>query len=120
MDELTRLLLQKILCNDEQKIIKDELTEQPYVICRTYSAGVQAGYLEKRKGKEVTLINSRRIYYWDGAATLSQLAMDGTSKPDNCKFPCAVNKIDLTEVIEIISCTDKAKKSIEDVKTWQE
>ena len=45
----------------------------PYVIIRTYSAGVFAGYLEKRNGQEVVLRKARRIWYWDGAASLSQL-----------------------------------------------
>jgi len=90
-----------------------------YVICRTYSAGVFAGYLEKREGKEGVLRNARRIYYWDGAATLSQLAMSGTSKPENCKFPEAVDRVELTEIIEILDVTEKAKKSIESVGVWK-
>lgn len=89
-----------------------------YVLVRTYSAGVHVGILKSRNGKEVTLTNARRIWYWEGAATLSQLAMDGTSKPENCKFPCAVNEILLTEAIEIIPITDKARESIASVKVW--
>lgn len=93
--------------------------EKEYVIVRTYSAGVFAGILEARKGKEITLTNARRLWCWDGAASLSQLAMSGTSKPQGCKFPVAVNRIILTEAIEIITCTDTAKKSIEDVPVWE-
>ena len=55
-----------------------------YVIVRTYSAGVFAGNLESKQKDEVVLSNARRIWYWDGAATLSQLAMEGTQKPENC------------------------------------
>ncbi len=90
-----------------------------YVIVRTYSAGVHAGELISREGKEVKLKNSRRLWYWDGAASLSQLAMEGVSKPENCKFPCEVNEIILTEAIEIISCTQKAIESIKNVPLWQ-
>lgn len=89
-----------------------------YVIVRTYSAGVFAGNLKKRIGKEVTLINARRIWYWDGAASLSQLAMEGTSKPENCKFPMPVNEVILIEAIELLSCTKKAEKSIKEVPIW--
>jgi len=89
----------------------------PYVIIRTYSAGVHAGYLAKKDGLEVTLINSRRIWSWSGAASLSELAMKGTSNPDNCKFPCEVDKIQL-QWIEIIDCTEKAMNSIKEVKIW--
>lgn len=91
-----------------------------YCMVRTYSAGVFAGYVEKRTGKEAVLRNARRIWRWAGAATLSQLATDGTSDPQNCKFPCAVDKITLTEVIEIIPITEKAKKSIDEVPVWKE
>jgi len=90
-----------------------------YVIIRTYSAGVHAGYLKERNGKEVTLKNSRRIWYWDGAASLSQMAVDGVSKPENCKFAVVLPEIILTEAIEIIPCTEKAKTCIEGVKEWK-
>jgi hypothetical protein len=94
-------------------------TKKRYVIVRTYSAGVFAGNLEAKKGKEVTLSDARRIWYWDGAASLSQLAMEGTSKPLNCKFPISVNKIILTEAIEIINTTKKAETSIKGVPVWK-
>ena len=90
-----------------------------YVIARTYSAGVFAGYLQSKTAKEVTLIKARRIWYWDGAASLSQLAMEGTNRPENCKFPLAVNKVELTETVEILECTQKARLSIEGVKVWE-
>lgn len=92
--------------------------ELKYVMVRTYSAGVFAGYLKSRNGKEVELINARRIWRWEGASSLSQLAQEGTSKPGECKFPCEVESVILTEVIEILSITDKAKKSIADVQVW--
>jgi hypothetical protein len=91
-----------------------------YVIVRTYSAGVHAGTLQSRNGKECVLINARRIWYWEGAATLSQLALSGTSKPDRCKFPEPVPEILLTEAIEIIPVSDSAKLSIENVPIWKE
>lgn len=90
-----------------------------YVIIRTYSAGVFAGELKSRTGKEVELHNARRLWYWDGAASLSQLAMEGTKKPENCKFPVEVSKVILTEAIEIIDCTEKARKSIKEVPVWK-
>ena len=86
---------------------------------RTYSAGVFAGEVVSRNGKEATLKNARRMWMWEGAASLSQLATDGTSKPNQCKFPCKVDEVTLTEVIEIIPMTQKAIKSIEAVPVWQ-
>ena len=94
--------------------------KKPYVIARASKAGVFAGHLKSFKKKRVVLLNARRIWYWEGAATLSQLAQEGTSKPDGCKFPCAVNKVVLTEVIELLSCTEAAQASIEGVKIWRQ
>jgi hypothetical protein len=91
----------------------------PYVIVRTYSAGVFAGYLKSREGKEVVLENARRIWYWKGAASLSQLAREGTKNPSECKFPCAVEEVVLMEAIEVLSCTAMAKESIEGVHIWE-
>jgi hypothetical protein len=90
------------------------------VIVRTYSAGVFAGVLKSRKGREVVLTNARRIYHWCGAATLSQLSVEGTSKPDECKFPCAVPEVTLLEAIEILPLSEKAKASLDSVKVWAE
>lgn len=103
---------------DELNSPADPIDGMPYCMVRTYSAGVFAGYIKNRAGKEATLVNARRIWFWAGAASLSQLATDGTSKPESCKFPCPVASVTLTEVIEIIPITEKAKKSIEGVPVW--
>jgi hypothetical protein len=91
-----------------------------YVIIRTYSAGVFAGYLTKRKGQEGTIKQARRLWYWDGAATLSQIAQEGVSKPENCKFPIEVEEITLTQIIEILKVTEKARKNIANVPVWKQ
>ena len=90
-----------------------------YVIVRTCSAGVFAGYLKSREGKEVVLFNARRIWYWEGASSLSQLAMEGTKKPDKCKFPCEVSKVELTEAIEVLEVSKVAQTSIMGVPVWE-
>jgi len=95
------------------------MKKNQYVIIRTKSAGVFAGHLKSKNGTEATLTKVRRIWYWDGAASLSQLAVEGVSKPQNCKFPIEVPEIDLTEVIETISVTPQAQKSIASVKIWK-
>lgn len=87
---------------------------------RTFSAGVFAGMVEEMEGKVVRLSNARRIWYWSGAASLSQLAMEGTSKPDGCKFPVAVDEVVLTEAIEIIPMTEVAISSIGKVPVWKQ
>lgn len=88
-------------------------------IVRTYSAGVFLGTVKERNGKEVLLKDARRIWYWDGAATLSQLANEGTSKPGNCKFPAPVAEVLLTDAIEITPATEAAIASIAAVPVWK-
>ena len=92
----------------------------PLVIIRTQSAGVHYGYLKSRTGSEVELLNSRRIWYWDGAASLSQLAVDGVSKPQNCKFTVTVPIIIVLGVLEIIPVSSVAQKSINGVTPWKQ
>lgn len=89
------------------------------VIVRGDSSGVFFGTIKERNGREVTLSDCRRIWYWEGAASISQLAVDGTSKPKECKFTVAVPEIVILDAIEVIPCTDKAIKSIESVWVWK-
>lgn len=91
----------------------------PLVIIRAASAGVHYGYLHSRVGDEVVLKRSRRVFYWSGACSLSQLAVDGTAKPAECKISVDVPEIVVLGVIEIIPVTSKAKASIDGVKEWK-
>jgi len=100
--------------------VKEQKSKGRYVIVRTYSAGVFAGTLKSRKGQEVVLSNARRIWYWTGAASLSQLAVEGTKKPDQCKFPCEVPNVELLQAIEILDVTRDAEKSIKAVPVWKQ
>jgi hypothetical protein len=94
--------------------------KERYVIVRTQSAGVFAGLLKSRKGPEVVLRQARRLWYWAGAASLSELATRGTSKPTECKFPVAVLRVELLQAIEILDVTPEARASIEGVRLWSE
>jgi hypothetical protein len=112
--------VEEIIINGETYIKKQGNNDLHYVIVRTYSAGVFAGFLESRIGQEVIIRDARRLWYWDGASSLSQLATEGTKKPENCRFPCAVDRVELLQVIEILYVTDCAKKSIERVAIWSQ
>ena len=89
------------------------------VIVRGTNSGVFFGTLAAKEGTEVELHNCRRIWYWEGAASISQLATDGTVNPNECKFTVTVDEIIIMDVIEIIPCTDKAIESIEGVRVWK-
>ena len=104
---------------DDANVQAQQLDGLPYVIIRSDRAGVFAGYLANRDGQEVTLRNVRRLWYWDGAASMSQLAVDGVSKPDNCKFSVPVPEQVVLTVIEVIPASEKARVSVQGVKEWK-
>jgi hypothetical protein len=89
-----------------------------YVIVRTYSAGCFAGELVSEKGREVVLNKARRLWYWKGSASLSQLATTGTSAPSECQFPAPVDGQKVYEAIEMLPVTEAGRKSIEGVPVW--
>jgi hypothetical protein len=93
-----------------------------YVIVRTYAMGVFAGVLDAASTETCKVLrDARRIWYWDGAASLSQLATEGTSKPQNCKFPAPVARVELTSPsgFEVLDVTEAARASIASVKPWR-
>ena len=93
------------------------------VIIRADRAGVFFGTLRERRetpaGVEVVLENSRRLWYWSGAASLSQLAMEGVRRPNECKFTVVVPEHNVMQVIEVIPCSNEAIESIEAVRVWK-
>lgn len=90
-----------------------------YVIIRSSPSGCWAGELVSRDGATVVLKNARRLWYWAGAASLSQLAAEGTSRPGECKFPPEVSECTVLEVCEILAVADEARKSIAGVPIWR-
>lgn len=91
-------------------------------ILRSPEAGVFYGEMEKEidETRIVKLTNVRQIWYWEGAATLMQLAKYGTTKPQKCKFTVTVDEITICNVSEVIPCTEEAMKSIDSVLEWKE
>lgn len=94
------------------------------VLIRSRDAGVHFGYLEKEEftvaGKVVILSNTRRVWYWDGAASLSQMAVDGVSKPGNCKFSVIVSTNEIVNVIETLPLSEKAIDNLYKVAIWKQ
>lgn len=90
-----------------------------YYIIRCEKAGVFFGHIKDRNGDEAVLTDVRRIWYWEGAATLSQMAMEGVKKPEACRFTVTVPEMTVLGVIELIPCTDEAVQSIQGVPEWR-
>ena len=124
---LAKIINVMILRSNKKSKAEGEVSPEDslkYVIIRADRVGVFAGYLESItetvSGRLAIMREARRIYYWSGAATLSQLAIDGCSNPKECKFPEALNRIEISQVIEVIDCTKKAQDFIQGLKAWKE
>lgn len=95
------------------------MPENKFYIIRCNRAGVFFAKVRKLDGDVAELTESRRLWYWDGAASLSQLAMEGVKRPGNCKFTVTVPAMTVLGVIEVIPCTDEAVESIKGVPVWK-
>jgi len=102
----------------EVKTVAESLDGMPFVIVRTYSAGVYFGYLKEEKKDECILANARNVWYWSGAASLLQMANEGVNKPNDCKLTQEVAEIKLKGVIAILKCTKEAQDNLSSVKIW--
>lgn len=91
---------------------------QKYII-RGDRSGVFFGEIAERDGQEVKILNCRRLWHWEGAASLSQLAKEGTKRPSGCRFTVTVDDLTITDCIELIPCTEAAVSSIEGVSEWK-
>lgn len=95
------------------------IVEGDFVIVRAEAAGVHAGTFRARYGREVALTNSRRIWSWEGAISLSELAVYGPAFPEKCEFAVPVD-IEILDACEVIRCTEKAAHIImEVVPEWK-
>lgn len=102
--------------------MKTQKYAQKHVIVRTHSAGVWFGIVKELSGSVIIITEARRLWYWSGAASLSQLAIEGTKKPGSCKFAMTINSEDgvyLPQVIEVLPCTSEAINNIKAVKEWK-
>lgn len=93
--------------------------DNKYYVVRGDRSGVFAGNIKERNGREVTMSDVRRLWYWQGACSISQIALDGVAEPEGCKFTVALDEITILDAIEIIPCTERAEKSIRGVAVWK-
>lgn len=93
-------------------------SNQKYIV-RCDRAVVFFGEIKERRGDDVTMTNVRKLWYWDGACAVEQLAMEGTKKPGSCQFTVTVPEMELMGVIQVLPCTEAAAASIEAVKEWK-
>lgn len=89
------------------------------VMIRTYSAGVHFGELIEKNGVQASLKDSRRVWSWAKACSLSQLAMEGSKDIASCKIAMPVDLILLERVIEVIPMRDAAIANLNSAVPWR-
>ncbi len=89
------------------------------VIVRCNNAGVFFGTLKEydNASREAVLGDVRRIHYWQGAASLSQVATEGVGK--GSRITMVVQEMAVMEVIEIIPCSSSAIDNLDNFKVWK-
>jgi hypothetical protein len=96
---------------------------QEYVIARCRDAGVHAGYLVKTDSSHTVLRDARRIWYWSGAASLSEIAVYGLNpaRSQASKIAAPVKSVRLrdSDICELTVCTEEGRKSVEGSPTWR-
>ncbi len=93
--------------------------DNQYYIVRGDRSGVFFGQVTARNGQEVELRNVRKLWYWDGACAVEQLAADGVTAPANCKFTVVVPEMTITDAIQIVPCSGGAVKVLSGVRVWK-
>ncbi len=91
----------------------------PYVILRCSGAGVHAGQLIERGRDYLVLRNSRRIWRFDGAQTLSEVAVYGLSS--DSRIAPVVERLEIRrdDCHEIIHCQPAGRAAIESAAEWR-
>ena len=114
--------------NEVEYVRKDSIALEPSIdeqgltccIVRTYSAGVFMAYVKYEQEEtflNLTLKNALRLWKWAGAFSLSELAVKGTTEPDNCRFAREiVPEMKINRVIEIIPITKEVEKNLLNAK----
>lgn len=121
-DELKQTLILNLLGMDKKENTTSNIHDYLLgncVLVRTYSAGVHIGTLKEKDGQTVLLTNTKRIWYWDGACSLSQLSSEGSKNINNCKISVEVPNNLIEQVIEIMSVNDEVKKQIYEAAPWK-
>ena len=93
--------------------------DNQYYIVRGDRSGVFFGQVTARNGQEIELRNVRKLWYWDGACAVEQLAVDGVTAPDRCKFTVVVPEMTITDAIQIVACSDRAVNALSGVRVWK-
>ncbi len=88
------------------------------VIARIDRAGVFHGTLDYIDNEIIRLKDTRRIYYWNGALSVTDMAAKGLTG-GRISIPVTTVEFLSDKIVEINECSDEATKSIEAIKPWK-
>ena len=88
-----------------------------FSIVRTDRAGVFYGIVKENKGTSIVMQNVRKIHYWDGAAAVEQIAVDGVNQ--SSRLTVKIPEMEIAAPIQIIPCTEKAVEVLNSIPEWK-
>ena len=80
-----------------------------YCVIRAARSGVHVGVLSAVNGDSVVLSDTRHIWSWSGALTVSDIAVGGIT---GGKISAATPTNEISEVIEKIPCSEAAERCL--------
>lgn len=96
--------------------------DNQFHIVRAEKAGVFLCKIISNIGDTYTVSNLRRLYYWNGALDVSMIAMEGVSKPNQCKFSVQFGDEDISTIHNVVErhpVSKKALQIINSVPVWK-
>jgi hypothetical protein len=92
-----------------------------FYIIRADKAGVFMAKIENIENGAALCNSVRRLYYWEGALDVTQIAANGVTRPQSCKFSVQMGEEDKSTIFNLIEfhpASEKAIASIQSVKEW--
>jgi hypothetical protein len=92
-----------------------------FYIIRADKAGVFMAKIESIENGAAVVNSARRLYYWEGALDVTQIAAHGVTRPQSCKFSVQMGSEDKSTIFNLIEfhpASEKAIASIQSVKEW--
>ena len=94
------------------------MKKQMYIV-RTDRAGVFYGEVKSKTKDSIVMTNVRKVFYWDGACAVEELALNGSTNPNNCKLTVIIPEMEIASPIQIIPCSSKSCEILNSIAIWK-
>lgn len=88
------------------------------IIARIDRAGVFHGVLDYKDANVTRMKDVRRIYYWQGALSVTDMAVNGI-KAGKVTVPASCVEFETNNVVELIECSLEASEKIKKITRWK-